>query len=81
MIMGPMFFLTPIIWMPDMLAKRGQIAEMNPFTHFLAIIREPLLGGEPAFLNYVVTIGLSVMLMFISLYMLGRHRAKVPYWI
>ena len=82
MIMAPMFFVTPILWMPDMLAgTRSQLAEMNPFTHFLAIIREPLLGGEPDFLNYAVTIGLSVLLMFLSLYMLGRHRAKVPYWI
>ena len=82
MVMGPMFFLTPIIWMPDMVTgSRSHFVEMNPFTHFVAIIREPILGGEPTLLNYVITIGISVMLMLISLYMLGRHRAKVPYWI
>ncbi|MDX1411133.1 MAG: ABC transporter permease [Nitrospirales bacterium] len=82
MVMGPMFFLTPILWMPDMLTgSRLQLSKLNPFTHFLAIIREPLLGREPALLNYAITIGISVMLMFISLHMLGRHRAKVPYWI
>ena len=82
MFMAPMFFLTPILWMTDMVTgPRSQFVEMNPFTHFLAIIREPLLGGEPTLLNYAVTIGILVMLMFTSLYMLGRYRAKVPYWI
>lgn len=82
MFMGPMFFLTPILWMPDMISgSRSQLAELNPFTHFLAIIREPLLGSEPAILNYTVTIGLSVLLLLTSIYMLGRHRAKLPYWI
>ena len=82
MVMGPMFFLTPILWMPDMVTgSRSQLAELNPFTHFLAIIREPLLGGEPALLNYAVTMGLSVLLLLTSIYMLGRHRAKLPYWI
>ncbi len=82
MLMGPMFFMTPILWMPDMLGSgRAQIADINPFTHFLAIIREPLLGRAPDLLNYAATIGISVTLILIALYLLHRHRTKVPYWV
>ncbi len=82
MLMGPMFFLTPIVWIPDMLTgTRALVADMNPFAHFIAIVREPLLGRAPDLLNYTMTIGIMVSLVFIALHMLGEHRTKVPYWI
>ncbi len=82
MLMAPMFFLTPIIWMPDMLSGiRATIANLNPFTHFVAVVREPLLGRVPELLNYAVTLGILLLLISIALYMLGRYRVKVPYWL
>ncbi len=81
-LMTPMFFITPILWIPDMLPpERAWLANMNPFTHFIALIREPLLGRVPTLINYSVTIGLMLALTFLGLRLLGKHRWKVPYWI
>ena len=82
MLMGPMFFLTPVIWSPDGLTGgRAQFANMNPFAHFLAIIREPLLGRVPTTLSYVVALGFMIFLALMALHMLGKHRQRIPYWI
>lgn len=82
MVMTPMFFITPILWIPDMLSSsRMWMAQLNPFAHFIAIIREPLLGRTPTALNYEVTITISLVLMLIGIRLLGKHRWKVPYWI
>jgi ABC-type polysaccharide/polyol phosphate export permease len=82
MFMTPMFFLTPVLWMPDMLSGgRYQIALLNPFTHFLAVVREPLLGRAPSSLNYGVSLGILGILVVVATHLLGRYRLKVPYWI
>ncbi len=82
MIMLPMFFLTPILWIPDMLSgPRVWLAQLNPFTHFLAIVREPLLGRAPSLTNYGVVVIITLSLLLLGLRLLGRHRWKVPYWI
>ncbi len=47
------FFLTPIVWIyEDLLnssnpaiAERARIAELNPFLHFVEILRRPMLGS------------------------------------
>ena len=82
MLMGPIFFITPIIWMPDMLSgTRSVMAQLNPFAHFLAIVREPLLGHAPTLINYIVTMSISGILVLISLLFLGKHKSKVAYWV
>ena len=49
-----MFFMTPIVWIYEdflnspnpAIADRARLAELNPFLHFLEIVRRPLLGQE-----------------------------------
>jgi ABC-type polysaccharide/polyol phosphate export permease len=82
MFMGPMFFLTPILWAPDVLSgARALVAAANPFTHFVALIREPLLGRAPEVFSYCYALGLLVAAALIALHLLGKHRNQVPYWI
>lgn len=82
MFMKPVFFMTPVIWMPDMLSGgRAALAKLNPFAHYLAIIREPLIGKAPTVENYIVTIALTLLLILVSLILLGKYKNKVPYWV
>lgn len=81
-LMGPMFFLTPIIWSPDAISgSRARLVDANPFAHFIALIREPLLGNQPSLMNYGMSIGSMLLLGIIALHLLGKHRERVPYWI
>ena len=43
-IMQMMFFLTPILWLPDRMPGREAFIALNPFYYFVEIIRQPLLG-------------------------------------
>ena len=48
-VMRLMFFATPILWViNDKKSVRAAVAELNPFTHYIEIIRQPLLGAAPA---------------------------------
>jgi len=55
-IMRFLFFTTPVFWVADGLGPRAYIATFNPFTHFLEIVRAPLLGTIPSFLSWSVVV-------------------------
>ena len=40
-----LFFITPVIWMPEFLPERIALLDWNPFFHFLEVVRAPLLGS------------------------------------
>lgn len=64
-----MFFVTPIIWPPDILRKRAinWIIDFNPFYHLIEVVRRPLTMSESAaVINYLVVAGLIALLSVIA---------------
>ena len=41
------FFVTPIMWKPELLQQRAYIANLNPFFQMIELVRAPLLGSFP----------------------------------
>jgi len=76
-------FLTPIFWTPDMLRGRGRLAlvDMNPFYHFIDIVRSPLLGKAPALLSWYVVSGFTVVGLLVAVYCFKTYRKKLCYWL
>jgi ABC-type polysaccharide/polyol phosphate export permease len=76
------FFLSPILWQPSIIPEKYQHwVYWNPVTHYLAIMRSPLLGEAPSLMSYQVTIGLMV-LGFLGVFLLfSRVRARLVYWL
>ena len=60
-LMRVVFFLTPVIWMPEMLGLRSTYLDLNPFYHFLELFRAPLLGHSPKLLSWVVAFGAALI--------------------
>ncbi|MEI4281343.1 ABC transporter permease [Klenkia terrae] len=83
------FFLTPIVWIyEDLLnstnpaiAERARIAELNPFLHFVEILRRPLLGQSFELRNWVVVLAITVVGWLVTLVALRRYRARIAYWV
>lgn len=78
------FFLTPIIWKPELLAGRGStqvIADANPFYHFIQLVRDPLLGHVPSLFSYQVAVGTTIAIGLFSFWFFARYRKRIPYWI
>ena len=75
------FFITPIMWKPELLQTRTYITDFNPFFHLLEIVRAPLLGGVPATENYLVVLLITVINVVIVGAFFTRFRARIAYWV
>jgi len=80
-LMQVLFFLTPIMFIPDMVPSIAAYIGINPLAHFVDLIREPLLGRMPSSftLAYCAIAGMLGWLIAIALY--RRARPRVAYWL
>lgn len=78
-----MFYLTPIIWMPELVPARAALLLLkpNPFYHLIEIVRGPLMGITPSALNWLVGIGMALVGWSFTTLFYGRFRARIAYWL
>ncbi|HAS3586163.1 TPA: ABC transporter permease [Vibrio cholerae] len=82
-ILQVVFYLTPIIWMPSVIADRTgfNLIDFNPIYHLIEIVRAPVLGMGIPYVSYAIC---TLMLIFgssISLFVLSVSRRKIAYWL
>jgi lipopolysaccharide transport system permease protein len=75
------FFMTPILWKPEVLGNRRWIADLNPAYHFIEIVRAPILGSPLPGWSWVVALGLLPVGFALALSVLYRFRSRVTYWL
>lgn len=88
-VMQLMFFMTPIVWSveimqaqdPAKFATRGKILEINPFLHYMEIIRSPLQGKEIEPRYWIVVGVITVVGWLLALLFMRNYRARVSYWV
>ena len=80
-LMGLFFLVTPVIWKPETLGHRDYIAQLNPLTHLIALIRQPILGVRPELLDWTVSVGLFIMFSFFAWIITRTFSSKVLLWI
>ncbi len=77
-----LFFVTPIIWKIEQLSPaRQHLIHLNPFFYLLELMREPLLGRDPALVVWAGAVGMAVVGLAVALFMLGKLRHRVTYWL
>jgi len=76
------FFLTPVMWSPDILmTKKYYVVAFNPFYSFLEIIRAPLLGFAPSFNNCFMVMIITLFGLFMSFTIFKKYRSRIIYWL
>ena len=80
-IMRIAFFLTPILWTPDMVGRRTELLDLNPFYHFIELLRAPLLGNAPQALAWWVALGFALVGWVAALLIFARLRNQIVYWL
>lgn len=75
------FYITPILFKREMLAKYPLLIDLNPFAHLIELIRSPLLGQPIPEISWIVGIAMAIVGSIISLWFHGRYRARIPYWV
>jgi len=77
-----LFMLTPIMWNTSILTgKKIILVYLNPFVHYIAIIRDPLLNKIPSEVNYSIVFGISFFLLGVSSFLYRRHAHRLVYWV
>jgi ABC-type polysaccharide/polyol phosphate export permease len=77
------FFVTPIMWLPELLEGRGLrwVADANPIYHFIEIIRAPILGVPIQRASWAVTLAVTAAGFGLAILALQKFRHRVPYWL
>lgn len=86
-----LFYMTPIVWPIDQLYGTGgradlakwvvPIVHLNPFYHFVQILRAPLIGQAVNPWSWVVVIGITIVGWLLALVAMRNYRARVSYWV
>lgn len=77
------FYLTPIMWLPHLIPGRAgtYMLDLNPFFHFVQIVRAPMLGQEPSAESWIVSILVAFVGWFFTALLFGRYRRRIAYWL
>ena len=80
-----LFFVTPIIWMPELMPGRALmlavVLDFNPFFHFVELVRAPLLGQVPELTSWLAVSGITLGGWLLALAMFRRYRRRIAYWV
>ena len=75
-------FITPIFWSPSQLGGRASIlVDFNLLYHYVAIVREPLMGRAPALWSWGFVMIATVFGWALALYMFACFRRRIAYWL
>ena len=75
------YFLTPVIWVMPEEGARATAAYINPFTHFIAILREPIMDGTAPVDSWQIVLGCTGALMVLAVLFFATSRRKIIFWL
>jgi lipopolysaccharide transport system permease protein len=75
------FFVTPIMWKPELLKNHAYVANWNPFYAFIEIVRAPLLGQLPPAHTYATVAVVTIVNALVLGAFFVRYRSRIPYWV
>jgi lipopolysaccharide transport system permease protein len=75
------FFMTPIMWRPELLGTKIDLALYNPFNCLIDLVRAPLLGEWVPMTSWGVALGMTALSWLIAFPFFARFRARIAYWV
>jgi len=76
------FFVTPIIWKPELAGPQRQwLLPFNPFFSLMDLVRAPLLGTLPTAMTLLSALLYSAALCGTAWWLFARVRGRIAYWV
>jgi ABC-type polysaccharide/polyol phosphate export permease len=76
------FFLTPVLWKPELLPPEAQgYVILNPFALLIAIVRDPLLGRPLPMPYWGAAVLLAIASLLLALPFIGKFCRRLVYWL
>ncbi len=76
-----LFFVTPVMWKPELLGERRWLMALNPFHHLLEVIRAPLLGQIPGWESWAAAVLFALAGGTFTFLCFARFRKRIAYWL
>lgn len=76
-----LFFVTPVLWLPELLPDRAAFVAFNPLHHAVELVRGPLLGRVPGIESWAVVGGFTAAGSSAAIAVFGRCRTRIAYWL
>lgn len=80
-VMQVAYFLSPVLWIPPESGPRAWVAMVNPFTHYIAILRQPMVDGTAPGLSWAICGMLTGALLILALIFFTTSRRKLIFWL
>jgi ABC-2 type transport system permease protein/lipopolysaccharide transport system permease protein len=78
--MQVVFFITPIMWKPELLADQ-RVVDFNPLFHLIEVVRAPLLGHMPSLNTWLAVLLITSVNVVVSGALFARFRSRISYWV
>jgi homopolymeric O-antigen transport system permease protein len=75
------FLATPVLWHSNALADKAHLAALNPLTHYIDILREPLMGHVPSASAYELVLAVTIAGWICAVGVYGLARNRIVYWL
>ncbi len=81
-IMQIAFFVTPVIWKPELLTgESARWLPANPFFSLMEVVRAPLMHGVASGIVWVSALGYSAALCIAAWFIFARLRGRLAFWV
>lgn len=80
-LMQVVFYITPVIWYSSLLKGNEWLLEINPFFHYLEILRAPILGSVVQYDSFRVCILITLFTGVLSMLFMCRFKKRIAYWL
>lgn len=74
-------FFTPVFYRPEDLGGAEVVVRFNPFTYFIELLRDSVLGDRPTLVTAVGVAGFTLLNLAVALVVFARGRSRLPYWV
>jgi ABC-type polysaccharide/polyol phosphate export permease len=81
MVMPLLMFISPVFYRPSYLPFSENIMWLNPFSHFIEIIRYPLLGTPPPLFVVETNLVILVIGWLVTLWLFNRQHNRIAFWV
>lgn len=80
-LMMPMMLLTPVMWTRSMLGEYSWLVNLNPFAHFIDIVRSPLIGTPTPDYAWIAVLSITCLHVMLALWTYRKYRNFLVLWI
>ena len=75
------FFLSPVIWKPQLLGEAAVWLPLNPFFALMETVRGPLVEGGAAPVIWLAAVGYTALGCVAAFAFFVRFRARIAFWV